>query len=120
MGIEQAWAAGFFDGEGSCNLNKTDRFHRGLQITIQQNDPEVLKRFHMAVGGAGRVCGPYQRKRPGTNPFWAYQCSEVKECQAVIRVLTPYLSSPKLRQINAMLSAYADYKEQLKAGTWVA
>src|SRR6266545_8210041 len=59
-----AWAAGFFDGEGSTMLH-TDESRPGylrLEVAVPQADhngvPAVLIRFKDAIGGLGRIVGP--------------------------------------------------------------
>ena len=50
---ELAWAAGFFDGEGSTILTtKTDKRLGQLSLSVAQSaDPETLYRFRDAVKG---------------------------------------------------------------------
>ena len=95
---ELAWAAGFFDGEGSTKL---DRRHDRAYISIQIGhvEPEPLRRFHAAVS-AGSVTGPYahnRRKNKRWSEYYSYQAYGKTAC-AVIEQLWPYLSGPKKRQ----------------------
>jgi hypothetical protein len=58
---EVAWAAGFFDGEGTTGTYRdgsTTTKRCRIQISASQNDREVLDRFAMIVG-VGKVGGPY-------------------------------------------------------------
>ena len=62
---ELAWAAGFFDGEGSVSYQRQcrkshSRAQRVISIDIFQTsgNQEVLERFQTAVG-VGKVNGPY-------------------------------------------------------------
>lgn len=59
---ELAWAAGFFEGEGTfCRK----------QAQIAQNDLAPLSRFASAVG-LGGITGPYQHKNAkGQHYVWA-------------------------------------------------
>src|SRR5207247_4911519 len=62
--FDLAWAAGFFDGEGWANaVAQEGRKTKQPQARINQADPngvpEVLLRFQRAVGGLGRIGGPY-------------------------------------------------------------
>lgn len=61
---ELAWAAGFFDGEGST-IARSDSARPGyyqLNITVPQGCrfgvPPLLRRFQRAMRGMGRIHGP--------------------------------------------------------------
>ena len=57
-----AWAAGFFEGEGSVGAFKTGRPRKdgtrriGVSLSINQVDRECLDRFREVVG-VGRIYG---------------------------------------------------------------
>lgn len=51
---ELAWAAGLFDGSGTATICD-GRFRLALRST----DGATVMRFHSALGGSGRVYGPY-------------------------------------------------------------
>ena len=91
--LELAWAAGFFDGEGSIY-----RDSRGsVRLSANQIRPEPLHRFVQAVG-VGRVYGPY-------GPKQVHQIQLVGEkAHQVIDRLLPLLSPPKREQIERVLS----------------
>ena len=67
--IELAWAAGLFDGEGTISLvthrkkrkTKTYEYKQVHVLVSQSGSPEVLERFQRAVGGLGKIYGPYER-----------------------------------------------------------
>lgn len=75
--IELAWAAGFFDGEGTTTAHKgnaSQRLHLMVAVkqTVSRDEahsglPDVLVRFAAAVG-VGRIGGPYL-DRPGRAGF---------------------------------------------------
>lgn len=95
--IELAWAAGFFDGEGSVGCyHKVHRNTMEIRIHIAQTDPYVLWRFYDAVG-FGNVTGPYTRN-PKHSPQWAYQLGRLSEIKSVFLLLEPYLSPVKIEQ----------------------
>lgn len=98
--IELAWAAGFFDGEGSTNVSRTNSGWY-IRINIQQNDREVLDRFRSAIGGLGNIRGPVQYKY-NKNPWYSYSLTGSKAHQ-VLNLLFPYLSSVKRNQIITTL-----------------
>jgi hypothetical protein len=64
---EVAWAAGFFDAEGTASSSqRLDRPSRERQMAVYQGGrdeiPEALLRFQRAVGGRGNITGPYRER----------------------------------------------------------
>lgn len=115
-----AWAAGFFDGEGTAVLgfanstrvhpvtgNKRDRPSPQLQVT-QHYDPETIHRFHEAVNGLGIVSGPYTSAGTAHHPRWQWACRKQHEVLIVVPMLWPWLSGPKRRQIATVIRGYLD------------
>jgi len=103
---ELAWAAGFFDGEGSfCVLIPNRKTMRPmLHATIHQTNKITLERFQTACGGLGRITGPYTKARAwNSKPYWVWQTSKFEHAQQVVLCLWPWLSSPKRTQALAML-----------------
>ncbi len=62
---EKAWAAGFFDGEGSINIEEP-RKARGysLKVSISQNDPRPLVKIAEIWGGS------VKQRRGGLHSDW--------------------------------------------------
>lgn len=94
--VDRAWAAGFWDGEGSTSLK---RIRAGAPATsirmyVSQKDtgPELLQRFQQIVG-VGKVAE--RGSRPGV---WAWTCNDKAGCFRAIEVIWPYLSTPKKTQ----------------------
>jgi len=108
--IELAWAAGFYDGEGSisCTSNNGNPFTR-VQLSIgQKNDGDaiatVLTRFQKAVG-VGKI---YRKTRIGREiDQHQYIVCDKKGVQKVIHALWPYLSPVKKRQIDVAVALLA-------------
>lgn len=101
---ELAWAAGFFDGEGSTgsypNKPGGPPYPR---VQIKQSDREVLDRFHSAVG-VGHVLGPYPpRGALERLPTWSYAAYGAKNTQHICDLLWPFLSSSKQAQFRDAL-----------------
>ena len=100
--LELAWAAGFFEGEGSV----TGTLHRGkfrLQLTISQREPSTLCRFLHAVK-LGNVTGPYHYAKHGFKPCserWSYQVYG-KKAHEVMQRLMPYVSGPKKERYHQL------------------
>ena len=87
--LELAWAAGFFDGEGSFYSN--GQYPR---VSIAQRDPIVLERFRAAVQ-VGKVYGPYRERY-----IWQYAANGSANVGHIYTVLGPYLSATKKEQFQ--------------------
>lgn len=120
---ELAWAAGFFDGEGSITRqikrNGRDGTWTGrcsLRISIMQCDDRPLLRFAAAVG-IGNVLGPYERQR-GRNERAVYQwMCERERAIGVMGVLWTYLCDPKREQWLTVAGQIAvDSDRHLRSG----
>ena len=103
-----AWAAGFFDGEGTTYLRtrkgKGNRNYVCPTIRIgQSGDPEVLHKFKN-IFGIGRVNGPF-KYREGRKPIYQYSCDSYKSAIPIIKAMWPYLSNVKKLQASKVLVA---------------
>lgn len=101
---ELAWAAGFFDGEGCFSY--TDKAGYGA-AAIGQVDREPLERFQRAVGGMGRIYGPYFKLYPGRvskQPWHQYRIYRREHLQAVTALLWFKLGTTKRRQAVNVLT----------------
>lgn len=96
MTLEQAWAAGLFDGEGSVS-------HDRLQLKMV--DGECVERFQAAVD-AGRVYGPYANRsgeRDGYQRSDFYMWVALKDDRFhVAHMLYPMLSRPRREAIDRL------------------
>lgn len=110
-----AWAAGFFDGEGSTCLRTDRRRARGnteLLLTITQHGtpPEELLRFQAAVLGLGNVHGPFAWN--GERVRYTYTANGRERVPAILAMLWPWLSSAKKAQALVSVAAVrADVRE---------
>lgn len=98
--VELAWAAGFFDAEGCfCHTSASV-----LSATLLQTDPEPLERFRVAVGGLGKVYGPYRNNNGvSKRPYWQYHATGHQKVQAILAMLSFQLGDSKRRQGIAAL-----------------
>lgn len=103
---ELAWAAGFFDGEGSVFYRGRKR--RELALTVAQADRRPLDRFAAAVG-VGAVRGPYKQRYKNGKPYYVFSVSAHTRVQAIIALLWKFLSEPKREQARAALVEAAPY-----------
>lgn len=109
--VEVAWAAGFFDGEGTTCITRYQPKNQSspaavLTLGVTQADPEPLERFRRAVGGFGVVNGPYLYKNGNQKkPQWRYRVSGLARVEYVYGLIAPHLCSPKREQATAAIAA---------------
>ena len=93
-----AWAAGLYDGEGSCSayLPRRRKTYRRQMAVSQGGDPGkpplVLLGFKSAVGGVGNITGPYR----GYLFYW--KTTQIAAIDMVATTLWPFLSQEKREQ----------------------
>lgn len=105
---ELAWAAGFFDGEGSFSWTNTAAF--GCAV-INQARKEPLERFQRAVGGLGKIYGPYKprhKDRWSRKPQWAFRAHRREHVQAIALMLWFKLEIVKREQAISVLRHYSN------------
>lgn len=96
---ELAWAAGFFDGEGTIRTRIDSSRHIYLAVSQTDVTTELLLRFKMAVGGPGAI----YRDR-GTH--YVYQVSNRGDVGLIINKLRPFLGEQKRKQADEALKSY--------------
>ncbi len=116
---ELAWAAGFFDGEGSVYLDK-HRSHAGYFVVSarvtqgnQAGVPEVLVRFREALG-LGRIRGPLKHKT-ARKVIYRWELGGRAAIGSVVEALSPWLGDVKLRQAREAF-AVTDAQANLPRG----
>ena len=123
---ELAHAGGLFTGEGCISFaqkypNPNPRKVPRPQLQIQMTDLPPLQRFQAAVGGLGKIYGPYQRKPSRAardpKPTWTWTCSGYVPVQAVIAMLWPWLCPRRQARAAEVLDLYLawDYPEEKAA-----
>lgn len=107
--IELAWAAGFFDGEGSVFVNRKRNVRRSgrpgsepyntvsVCLSVSQVEPAPLIRFADAVGGR-RPTGPYKPRSVNSRPYYRWDAMGRPSVHRVLVTLWPYLTEPKRAQ----------------------
>ena len=96
---EQAWAAGFFDAEGSVVVRRQRRSWR-LELEATQggdSPPPVLRRLQVACGGLGTITGP----RRGYLYYW--RAPSRLDVDAVVSRLCPWITEPKRTELDAAM-----------------
>lgn len=106
-----AWAAGFFDGEGSIQIitsypkkNGKAYPNNSLRLSLGQTDLYPLELFRENFGGA------ISARRPHTNPkykkVWEWYSGGSKKSSEILTILLPYLIVKK-RQAEIGLEFYS-------------
>lgn len=115
--IELAWAAGFYDGEGSvsCTSNNGNPNTR-IQLSIGQKNhsdgtiAKVLTRFMNAVR-TGKI---YKKTRIGKEiNQHQYLISKESDVFVVLEKLWPYISEQKKDQATKAMLSLSEGKKQL-------
>jgi hypothetical protein len=121
---ELAWAAGFFDGEGWANaVGQQGRRTKQPMARINQAGPDgvpaVLIRFQAAVGGLGRIGGPYVKD--GRQDLYRWEVSSRRDVDLLHHFLVPWLGEVKLLEFSAALErAAARSRSVTKVDEWRA
>lgn len=104
LDIELAWAAGFFDGEGStiCVIYPSSTIRR-LDLVVSQVHRNTLERFQRAIGNIGRIQNP--RILPNRQPIYRF-IAHGDQAREALNDLWPFLSAPKREQALAALVQY--------------
>jgi len=104
---ELAWAAGFFDGEGSTivHADKSRPGYLRLEVRVPQSGqgagvPAVLLRFQAAVGGMGEIVGPEK------DDIYKWVSRGRLESFAVVAFLWSHIGPVKRRQANEAVKAF--------------
>lgn len=104
-----AWAAGFYDGEGTMCCKTINGKWSSLSISIHQTNKDTLERFQDAVSGLGKVTGPEKsasRLHPNRLPIYLWRCQKFEDAQQVVCLLSPWLTPHKKKQAYEALRNY--------------
>ena len=98
-----AWAAGFFDGEGSTYVCGGE----SMALTIQQVIREPLERFRVAIGyEEAPIYGPYMYKDNRSGRY-EVRVTGVTRVNAALDLLWPWLGAAKREQAESVRAAWA-------------
>jgi hypothetical protein len=106
-----AWAAGFFDGEGSIYIDRdtrrNGRLYKAPTVSVNQageHSRDLLERFKSSVGGLGSVTGPYRSKKfPTRKEYHQWQACGFMSSQAIIAMLWEFLGPVKRAKATRVL-----------------
>jgi len=101
-----AWAAGFFDGEGTIRVGGDPRWP-AVTMEIPQASaskvPETLERFRR-IAGVGAVAGPRAVPSPWSRlPQYRWRLTHFAEIERVVALLYPYSDVVKREQMARCL-----------------
>jgi hypothetical protein len=99
MKAELAWAAGFFEGEGTIAMSG-DRF----TLQLKGTDLQPVDRFAKAVG-CGDLYGPYRYDQI-RKPFWVWS-ARGETALFALELLAPWLSNRRLSRALDLLPTLA-------------
>src|SRR6266498_4651747 len=106
-----AWAAGFFDGEGSTMVYAQDSRpgYLRLEVAVPQADhdgvPTVLVRFQKAMGGLGRIVGPE------ADDLYKWVSGGRLEAMAAVALIWDHLGEVKRVQANDAIKRFLNQYE---------
>jgi hypothetical protein len=107
-----AWAAGLYEGEGSCsviyNTHKKRRFHP--QLNLGSTDRDVVYKFHSVVG-FGNVTGPYYPKN--RKLIWRWRGHGWEAVRFFLEHLGPYLGERRKARLHEILVMEQNLPEKL-------
>lgn len=102
-----AWAAGFFDGEGTFTASYDKRGgHVTCRITLPQKNPELLEQFTEVLGVGGGV------SIHKDSNVYRLQIYTFEKVQAVVAMLWCFLGTDKQNQAVAMLERMNQYQQK--------
>lgn len=107
--LELAWAAGFFDGEGSVFVNRRKSVAKyranpiryditTVGLSIAQVDVRPLQRFIAAIEATQNPTGPYRTKNKNAQPYYRWAVEGRPSTLRVLEALWPFMSEPKREQ----------------------
>lgn len=123
---ELAWAAGFFDGEGTAYpvFSKWQgRTYPTFRMQVSQHGDyalALLERFQTAIGGAGKIYGPCcgaataPSRKPHWKPRYIWTIQGIVKCQSVYSQLWSFLGPCKRDQIFTAVQPALDHLRKVK------
>lgn len=94
-----AWAAGVYEGEGSCHAKNG----RNPTLHINMTDRDIVERIGEIL--PGHTYGPYEHGRGSKHkPFYVWQASSSAHAAEATDVLWPWLGMRRRKQIHSMWS----------------
>jgi len=99
-----AWAAGWFEGEGS--IPRTTGKPAAARISITNTDHEILAAFRALFGDVGFI---YPVPSP-VKPRWIFQATG-EDAIRILRLIYPWLYSRRRARVDELLAARAEKRK---------
>lgn len=108
MSIEDyAWASGFYEGEGNCNLRRSNGSARPI-ISIPQVNYEPIQKL-IDIYNFGRV---YLEERGGkSSPCYYWEVAKFDDVLYFAKSISPWLSEKRMIQIWDKIHYYYNWHE---------
>lgn len=119
---ELAWAAGWFEGEGSVGghqvrsrtpKNPVPWNQRPVKwavprLSMRNTELSQLRRFKLAVGGLGNIRGPFKPhpRTFGKKPYYRYAVTNYEDVQAVVAMLGGFMTGQKKQEMYERFLKY--------------
>lgn len=117
-GVELAWAAGLFEGEGSIRVNKpTGRNLGHLVCSVANTDIEVVRFFQARWPGHFKI----RRPLPNRRPAWEWLIS-TQRAAAFLRIIRPFVMTDRVKRKIEVALAFQEQKCRTPCGrrSWPA
>lgn len=88
--MEWAWAAGFFDGEGTVGTVRQTNSAPALRLQVSNTHAPTLERL-CEIFAAGKVWGPIKTSNPRQKPVYRLEVARKAEVERCLRCLLPFL-----------------------------
>lgn len=99
-----AWAAGFFEGEGTISASKqTGGYGYGINVAVYQTDREPLEQFGRVIGFGEVGIHVASASSFSRRPLFRWQVKSYERAQATVAMLWPWLSSRRREQATRVL-----------------
>ena len=105
-----AWAAGFFDGEGSITFDQRTP-PKSFRVRITNTEPVLLERFVAAVG-VGSVRGLKSYSALSKKPQFIVDYGSQQNIEIVLGVLMKYMGPRKKARAEELLAHYPTQEEK--------
>ena len=114
--MERAWAAGFFDGEGSTHVGQYSPRKRRepvcyARLSIGQageHAKKILERFKVATRGHGKFYGPKPPNKHQKLYQYTYVVTNFQQIIDTLQYMWPWLSKAKREQATFIIRKHVD------------
>ncbi len=105
---ETMWAAGLFEGEGSCGVYMAPNRKGAPRVSLGMTDFDVVQRFH-AWAGVGSIMSQF--KRDGLKGMWVFFTGAQTDVLDVLGRLLPHLGERRFAQVADVILYTADKRD---------